>query len=88
VTPMQHGALPPVLAHTVTGARCYCLLGSVDHAACCAVCACVVREDVYDLLRPGSGALTIREDIRKGVYVEGLCERVVEDGESRALHCI
>jgi hypothetical protein len=47
------------------------------------LCHCVAREDVYDLLRPGSGALTIREDIRKGVYVEGLCERVVEDGKSR-----
>lgn len=39
------------------------------------------REEVFDLLQPGTGALTIREDIRRGVYVEGLCERVVEGGE-------
>lgn len=43
------------------------------------------REDIYDLLRPGSGPLNIREDIRKGVYVEGLCEKVVEDGEQGRL---
>ena len=42
------------------------------------------REDIFDLLRPGSGPLNIREDIRKGVYVEGLCEKVVEDGEHLA----
>lgn len=36
---------------------------------------------MFDLLRPSSGSLTIREDIRKGVYVEGLCEKVVESGE-------
>lgn len=53
--------------------------------AACPVCA--GREDVYDLLRPGSGPLNIREDIRKGVYVEGLCERVVDSGESAGRAC-
>lgn len=47
------------------------------------MCALLSREDVYDLLRPGTGPLNVREDIRKGVYVEGLCERVVEDGKQR-----
>lgn len=49
---------------------------------------CPCREDVYDLLRPGTGPLAVREDIRKGVYVEGLCEKVVEDGEQAAHRAI
>lgn len=36
---------------------------------------------MYDLLRPNSGPLNLREDIRKGVYVEGLAERVVDNSE-------
>ncbi|KAF6259051.1 P-loop containing nucleoside triphosphate hydrolase protein [Scenedesmus sp. NREL 46B-D3] len=36
------------------------------------------REEMYDLLRPSSSALSLREDIRKGVYVEGLAEKVVD----------
>jgi hypothetical protein len=55
---------------------------------CAYTCTCVLvcREDVYDLLRPGTGPLNVREDIRKGVYVEGLCERVVENGKPRLMH--
>jgi hypothetical protein len=41
----------------------------------------VTREDIYDLLRPNSGSLNLREDIRKGVYVEGLVEKVVDNSE-------
>lgn len=48
-------------------------------------CSCG-REDIIDLLRPGNGPLTLREDIRKGVYVEGLCETVVENGEQPQHH--
>jgi hypothetical protein len=39
------------------------------------------REEIYDLLRPNSGSLNLREDIRKGVYVEGLVEKVVDNSE-------
>ena len=31
-----------------------------------------------DLLEPNSSSLNVREDIKKGVYVEGLREEVVQ----------
>jgi hypothetical protein len=45
---------------------------------------CFSREEIYDLLRPNSGSLNLREDIRKGVYVEGLVEKVVDNSECLA----
>jgi hypothetical protein len=44
-------------------------------------CYCCPREEIYDLLRPNSGSLNLREDIRKGVYVEGLVEKVVDNSK-------
>jgi kinesin family protein 15 len=39
-------------------------------------------EETRDLLQPTSLRLQLREDIRKGVFVEGLSEEVVQDGEA------
>jgi hypothetical protein len=45
------------------------------------------REEIYDLLRPNSASLNLREDIRKGVYVEGLVEKVVDNSECCCCCC-
>lgn len=73
----------PVTCLPVSPPPCLSLLPLICAVVCARLrCVCLHREDIYDLLLPGSGPLNIREDIRRGVYVEGLCERVVEDGES------
>ena len=43
---------------------------------------CCLQENVTDLLCPESGKLQLREDLKNGVYVEGLTEEVVTSGES------
>ena len=40
-----------------------------------------MQENVTDLLCPESGKLQLREDLKNGVYVEGLSEEVVTSGE-------
>lgn len=40
-------------------------------------------EEVRDLLQPTSTRLQLREDIRNGVFVEGLSEKVVQNGENK-----
>ena len=41
----------------------------------------IYNEQIMDLLEPGSVNLHIREDIKKGVYVEGLTEEVVSSAQ-------
>jgi len=41
----------------------------------------IYNEQILDLLEPTSVNLHIREDIKKGVYVEGLQEEVVSSAE-------
>lgn len=41
----------------------------------------IYNEQIMDLLEPSSVNLHIREDIKKGVYVEGLQEEVVLSAE-------
>ncbi len=43
---------------------------------------CCLQENVTDLLCPESGKLQLREDLKNGVYVEGLSEEVVTSGRS------
>ena len=40
---------------------------------------------ISDLLAPGAAPLAVREDLRRGVYVEGLCEEVVPCSERPSL---
>ena len=46
----------------------------------------VYQEQLTDLLRPGvaAGKLAIREDLRAGVFVEGLTEEPTYSGAGRA----
>lgn len=37
----------------------------------------IYKEDIFDLLNPTGVSLRIREDVKKGVFVEGLSEKVV-----------
>ena len=37
----------------------------------------IYNESVYDLLEPSSAGLSLRENIKKGVFVEGLADRTV-----------
>ena len=41
----------------------------------------IYNEQIMDLLEPSSVNLHIREDIKKGVYVEGLQEEVVQNAD-------
>ena len=45
------------------------------------LCRCsfleIYNEQIFDLLDPASSGLTVREDIKKGVFVDGLLERDV-----------
>ena len=40
-----------------------------------------LQENVTDLLCPESGKLQLREDLKSGVYVEGLSEEVITSGD-------
>lgn len=40
----------------------------------------IYNEQLLDLLNPGGASLALREDIRKGVYVEGLVEETCASG--------
>ena len=40
----------------------------------------IYNEAITDLLAPGAGSLQLREDTRRGSYVEGLSEHVVLNG--------
>ncbi|KAK9830576.1 hypothetical protein WJX81_000359 [Elliptochloris bilobata] len=52
------------------------------------LCRCsfleIYNEAIADLLAPGAAPLAVREDLRRGVYVEGLCEEVVSSVEEAA----
>ena len=45
------------------------------------LCRCsfleIYNEQIFDLLDPASTGLSLREDIKKGVFVDGLLERDV-----------
>ena len=40
-----------------------------------------MQENITDLLCPDSGKLQLREDLKSGVYVDGLSEEIVTSGE-------
>ncbi len=42
----------------------------------------IYQEVITDLLQSTTSRLVIREDLRKGIYVEGLSEEVVTTGKS------
>ena len=52
----------------------------------CFLCKCsfleVYKEVITDLLNPAATRLQIREDLKRGVYVEGLMEEEVHNGEA------
>ena len=52
------------------------------------LCRCsfleIYNEAISDLLAPGAANLAVREDLRRGVYVEGLSEEVVSCGANLA----
>ena len=58
-----------------------CLLRQDPAANARVLCRCsfleIYNETISDLLAPGAAPLAVREDLRRGVYVEGLCEEVV-----------
>ena len=41
----------------------------------------IYNEQVFDLLEPSSASLNLRENIKKGVFVEGLAERDVSSAK-------
>ena len=41
----------------------------------------IYNESITDLLHPASSNLQIREDTRRGCYVEGLSEEIVLNGK-------
>ena len=41
----------------------------------------IYNETITDLLRPGSGNLNLREDMKRGCYVDNLTEEIVLNGE-------
>jgi kinesin family protein 15 len=49
------------------------------------ICRCsmleIYRENITDLLQPGAARLHLREDIKRGVYVEALAQEQVSCGE-------
>ena len=48
----------------------------------------IYNENVTDLLRPSSGSLNLREDMKRGCYVDNLSEEIVLNGElSRGKPC-
>lgn len=46
----------------------------------------IYQEVVTDLLNPAATRLVVREDIRKGTYVDGLSEEAVSTGTSSMSH--
>ena len=43
----------------------------------------IYNETITDLLRPSSGNLNLREDMKRGCYVDNLTEEIVLNG----MHC-
>lgn len=41
----------------------------------------IYNENVTDLLRPSSGNLSLREDMKRGCYVDNLSEEIVLNGK-------
>ena len=41
----------------------------------------IYNENVTDLLRPSSGNLNLREDMKRGCYVDNLSEEIVLNGK-------
>ena len=41
----------------------------------------IYNETITDLLKPGSGNLNLREDMKRGCYVDNLTEQIVLNGE-------
>ena len=40
----------------------------------------IYNETITDLLKPGSGNLNLREDMKRGCYVDNLTEQIVLNG--------
>lgn len=45
----------------------------------------IYNENITDLLKPSSGSLNLREDMKRGCYVEGLTEQIVLNGKHQHL---
>lgn len=41
----------------------------------------IYNETITDLLKPGSGNLNLREDMKRGCYVDNLTEQIVLNGK-------
>ncbi len=79
------GAQSPPACMARRGASSAQRPGRQDTAANARVlCRCsfleIYNETIADLLAPGAAPLAVREDLRRGVYVEGLSEEVVACG--------
>lgn len=79
------GAQSPPACMARRGASSAQRPGRQDTAANARVlCRCsfleIYNEAIADLLAPGAAPLAVREDLRRGVYVEGLSEEVVACG--------
>ncbi len=77
--------------HVLTGVRvwlagCVTLQGRDQLRYNCR-CSCleIYNETITDLLNPGASNLQLRDDQSRGVYVEGLSEREVVNGEEEGL---
>jgi hypothetical protein len=46
----------------------------------------IYNEVITDLLNPSGSNLQIREDIKRGCYVEDLSEQLIQNGECCSLH--
>lgn len=44
----------------------------------------IYNEVITDLLNPGATNLQIREDMKKGCFVENLSEQLIQNGEGAA----
>ena len=51
---------------------------------CKVSCLEIYQEVITDLLNPVSTRLQLREDLRRGVYVDGLSEEIISSGTSQS----
>jgi kinesin family member 15 len=74
----HRGLIPRVLEYVFSQIRDRQKTRSCEFVVKCSYLE-IYQESVTDLLNPSSGSLTIRDDVKRGVYVEGLTEYDVTD---------
>eukprot|EP01122_Echinamoeba_exundans_P001587 TRINITY_DN11608_c0_g1_i1.p1 TRINITY_DN11608_c0_g1~~TRINITY_DN11608_c0_g1_i1.p1 ORF type:complete len:443 (+),score=46.47 TRINITY_DN11608_c0_g1_i1:71-1399(+) len=74
----HRGLIPRVLEYVFSQIRDRQKTRSCEFVVKCSYLE-IYQESVTDLLNPSSGSLTIRDDVKRGVYVEGLTEYDVSD---------